>query len=224
MNIMDACNDKYISKYIGEKVTPGKKVVILLHGRRQSPDDFFDIAQQVGILEATWILACAPGKTWYPHSFLRAIEKNQPHLDNALSYIESIVKKLIENGIREENVFLVGFSQGACVASQYLFKFRRKLGGAVIFTGGLFGPEINVTKEDDSSLLGMPIFISGSMTDSWVPASRIIDTANFFKSLGAKVKEVVFEERKHLVSSEEIEESKVWFEEILDSMHEKEQG
>ena len=94
MNIMDACNDKYISKYIGEKVTPGKKVVILLHGRRQSPDDFFDIAQQVGILEATWILACAPGKTWYPHSFLRAIEKNQPHLDNALSYIESWPQKL----------------------------------------------------------------------------------------------------------------------------------
>jgi predicted esterase len=91
---MDACNDKYISKYIGEKVTPGKKVVILLHGRRQSPDDFFDIAQQVGILEATWILACAPGKTWYPHSFLRAIEKNQPHLDNALSYIESWPQKL----------------------------------------------------------------------------------------------------------------------------------
>ncbi|AQU82806.1 MULTISPECIES: alpha/beta hydrolase [unclassified Halomonas] len=223
MNIMNTCGDKYISKYIGEKITSSKKVIILLHGRRQSPDDFFDIAQQLYIAEITWILACAPEGTWYPHSFLRAIEKNQPHLDNALSYIDSIVESLIEHDIKEENIFLVGFSQGACVVSQYLFKLRRRLGGAVIFTGGLFGPEINVAKEDNSSLLGMPIFISGSMTDSWVPASRIIDTANCFESLGAKVKEVVFAERKHLVSSEEIEESRIWFEKILNPMNEEEQ-
>ncbi|WP_375056094.1 alpha/beta hydrolase [Zobellella sp. DQSA1] len=216
MNIKEFCDGRYPVTHIGEKINTKNKVVILLHGRRQSVEDIFNMAEKLGFSRVSWLLPCAPEKTWYPHGFLRPLNINQPYLDDALSCIDYLIELLSMHGVERRNIIIMGFSQGACIGSQYLASFRRKLGGALLFTGGLFGPEVSLPIDEEKALLNMPIFITGSATDSWVPASRIIETTRYFRSLGAEVKEVVFENRDHLVSDLEIEMAKKWLSEYLE--------
>ncbi|GAB3467372.1 alpha/beta hydrolase [Azotobacter salinestris] len=195
----------YPVKHYGAELTKSSKVVILLHGRRQSNEDIYQLGKRLNLEDISYLLPSAPGKTWYPHGFLREIEENQPFLDNALSHINHLIDYLIDFGVNAKNIWLMGFSQGACIASQYFYQFRRRLGGAILFTGGLFGPEITNDTPSSHCLQDMPVLLTGSDTDSWVPESRVRQTARHFERLGAQVTEEIFVQREHLVFDREIE-------------------
>src|SRR5688500_7991330 len=93
--------------------------LILIHGRGASAQSILSL---YGALEVPELPALAPqaaGNTWYPLSFLAPIESNQPYLDSAIRRIESLVADLIGRGVRSDRIALLGFSQGACLASQF---------------------------------------------------------------------------------------------------------
>jgi phospholipase/carboxylesterase len=204
-------NDQdYTVTQVGAAPLQGNKFVILLHGRRQAPEDIYEIGRRIDLENITYLLPSAPGKTWYPSGFQRELEQNQPHVDRALVYVKRLVQYLLERDVPANNIWLMGFSQGACIGSQYLFSSRDKLGGALLFTGGLFGPEVNLASSESNCLSKMPILLTGSTTDSWVPEARVRDTACLFRKLGASVQEEIFSERDHLVSEQEIDIARDW--------------
>jgi predicted esterase len=50
------------------------------------------------------------------------LEQNEPYLSGALAKVESIVKKVEAQGIPPEKIFIGGFSQGACLAAEYVIR------------------------------------------------------------------------------------------------------
>lgn len=62
----------------------------------------------------------AAGKTWYPHRFVAELETNEPALSESLSALEAALGSLHERGFRSKQVVLVGFSQGACLALEFV--------------------------------------------------------------------------------------------------------
>lgn len=189
----------------GAKLNTENPVVILLHGRRQTVDDMSDLIKKINLDNITYLLPCAPETTWYPRGFTRDIEENQPFLNNGLGYINTVLNNLLSQGVNRENIWIVGFSQGACMVAEFFRKYLYPVGGAIILTGGLFGPKCPEIVSEKNIFNNMNVFLTGSNSDSWVSAERVKQTASYFNGLGAKVCLNIFSEREHYISDTEID-------------------
>src|SRR5688500_6545611 len=99
--------------------------LILIHGRGATAASILSLHEEFGIDKLAGLAPAAAGNTWYPHSFLAPIEANQPYLDSALRRIESLVADLLARGIAGERLAILGFSQGACLASEFVARHPR---------------------------------------------------------------------------------------------------
>lgn len=178
---------------------------VLIHGRSQQPSDMFAMAERIGLDEMPYIALEAADKTWYPNRFMAPIADNNPWLDFALDSITSVLTTLEKMSVKRENIVLMGFSQGACLACEYVYRNAGAYGGLISLTGGLIGPE-GTTWSTPARLAGTPILLSNGDLDDWVPLRRTTETSQVFKEMGAdEVQLNVFQDRPHLVTNEEID-------------------
>jgi len=176
---------------------------VMMHGRERSPEEMRALAERLGVHGVRYVFPAATDASWYPGSFLKPIEQNEPKLSAALARYHTIVDGLIEDGFPPEEIILCGFSQGACVTAEFLARYPRRYGGALIFTGGLIGPA-GTRWPVQRGLAGMPVYITTSEIDEWVPPWRVRETARWLQACGAEVEMQVFTDRAHTVSDEEL--------------------
>ncbi|MFA5650792.1 MAG: dienelactone hydrolase family protein, partial [Proteiniphilum sp.] len=147
----------------------------------------------------------ATNHTWYPLSFLAPVADNEPWLSSAIDVVKQTVDTVLQSGIKAENTYLLGFSQGACLALEFTARHGRRYGGIAAFTGGLIGKEI-----DRSNYSGdfqqTPIFFGTSDPDFHVPVERVYASANIVREMNADVTEKVYLNRGHTISEDEIEQ------------------
>ena len=141
--------------------------------------------------------------TWYPNSFLEPTDENEPWFSSALGLVGDVVSDVTEH-VPAERVLLLGFSQGACLGSEFVARNPRRYGGFVAFSGGLHGPE-GTTWEYDGDLDETPVFLGCSDSDPHIPASRVHETRDTFESMGADVTERIYEGMGHGVNEDELE-------------------
>jgi predicted esterase len=178
--------------------------VILLHGRGGSAEDILSLACPIKLPELSYIAPQALGNSWYPNSFLAPLDSNQPWLSSALSKVQSIVEMLDEAGIGAERVAIGGFSQGACLATEFVASHPKRYAGLFALTGGLIGP-LGGTLTQGGDLAGTPTFFGSSDPDPHVPWSRVQESARIFGAMGADVQLKRYEHRAHTISSDELE-------------------
>jgi len=94
---------------------------------------------------------------------------------------------LIEEGVLASDIYLIGFSQGACLSLEFAAQNAQKIGGVVAFTGGLIGEQIN-RDNYQGDFEGTPVLISGSQQDMHVPLERMQESESILTKHGAKVK------------------------------------
>lgn len=177
--------------------------VILIHGRTQGPADMFAIAERIDLADVPYIAVEAAGNSWYPDKFMAPLESNQPHLDFALERLEALVVELEGRGIPRESIVLLGFSQGACLACEYLYRHPQRWGGLIAYTGGLIGPQ-GMSWLTPPNLAGTPVLLGNSDIDTWVPLKRTEETAHVLTRMGAEVSLKVYPGMEHLVNDDEI--------------------
>jgi phospholipase/carboxylesterase len=163
-----------------------------------------DLAAQLGLPEMSFVAPPAALGTWYPESFLAPRDRNEPSLGWALERIEGVMRDLEERGVGRERIALVGFSQGACLATEYVFRRPTRWGGLAALTGGLIGPP-ETTWETAGNLAGTPALFTTSDADEWVPLGRVKETAEVFRSMGGEVDLRIYPGRSHGVSPEEVD-------------------
>jgi predicted esterase len=188
---------------IGPEPSEAAAVAILVHGRGRSPGEMRDLALALAVPAVRFILPAAPGGTWYPESFLAPIGRNEPALTRSLEVYALAIDELIDLGVPPENIVLGGFSQGACLTAEAVIRHPRPYGGVAILTGGLIGPP-GTAWPVQPALAGVPVYLTGSRIDEWVPVSRVEETATVFRRSGAVVTSQIFDARTHVVSEEEI--------------------
>jgi phospholipase/carboxylesterase len=176
---------------------------VLLHGRGRTVREMLDLAEKLALPGMPFVAVPAAEGTWYPESFLVPRERNEPRLGWALERLEAVVRELEEGGLARQHIALVGFSQGACLASDYLFRTPLRWGALAALTGGLIGPP-GTTWIPTGSLAGTPVLLATSDIDELVPLARVEETAEVFRSMGAAVDLRVYAGRSHLVSDAEI--------------------
>lgn len=181
--------------------------VVLMHGRDHAPADMIAVAERIALPQAAWLALEAPGGSWYPGRFMEPIAANQPHFDAALDRIDRQVRALEALGLPRSRIALMGFSQGACVACEYVRRHPGRWGALIAFTGGLPGPPGSAWA-DDGDLDGTPVLLSNGDHDDWVPWSRVEETAAVFRAMGADVTLRLYPGRAHEVSDDEIREAR----------------
>ncbi|RZM09187.1 MAG: phospholipase, partial [Pedobacter sp.] len=106
-------------------------------------------------------------------------------------------------GIHQNQIYFVGFSQGACLTLEYVTRNAAQYGGIVAFTGGLIGKSVNmnVYKGDFKKT---PVLITTGDPDPHVPVSRVEISAGILAKMNASVSTKIYPGRVHTISQKEI--------------------
>lgn len=197
---------KPVSK-AGTPPEEAEAAMILVHGRGASADSMLLFAEEFDRDQIHYRAIQADRHTWYPNSFLAPKEQNQPGISSGLQAIYDEIKSLNSFGIPTEKIVLLGFSQGACLSSEFAARHPQRYGGVVALSGGLIGPEIK-PENYSGSFDGTPVFMGCSDHDPHIPQQRVHETADILKALGARVTKKIYPGMGHTVNEDEIEQVK----------------
>jgi len=187
----------------GKPLGTGRAVVIMVHGRGAAPDDILGIAPLFGNDDITCLAPAASGNTWYPFGFMSPTEKNEPGISSGISVVHDLIEQCVAAGTPTERIVLLGFSQGACLASTAAQRRPARYGGVIVYSGGLIGPP-GTQWDESGSLAGTPAFFGCSDRDAHIPEERVRASASLFERMGADVTLRIYPGMGHLVNEDEI--------------------
>ena len=181
----------------------GQRVMVMIHGRGADAYSIISLKEHLELDSFTLIAPQATNNTWYPYSFLSPREKNQPWLDSALGVLERISDELQSSGVDPKDIYWLGFSQGACLALEFVATQGEVYGGVIGLSGGLIGETVDPDRYK-SKLIEMPVILGCSDIDSHIPVERVHETEAVFKKLGASVNKTIYPGMGHLINDDEI--------------------
>jgi phospholipase/carboxylesterase len=189
--------------YAGAPFSEASAAMILIHGRGADADDILSLAEELQLDNFSFAAPQAENNTWYPYSFLEPVERNEPYLSSSLKLINTLTGKLIDEGFNPENIFYLGFSQGACLALEYCARYPKKYGGVFALSGGLIGKE-GGNFEYNGSFQKTPVFLGCSDVDPHIPIERVNLTGEIFNNMDAVVTKRIYPGMGHNVNTDEI--------------------
>lgn len=191
----------------GQPLASAKAAVILVHGRGGSSEDILGLAREFDEPEFAYLAPEAAKNTWYPYSFLAPIAQNQPWLNSALGFLRHVVELATTAGVPRNRIALVGFSQGACLATEFVARNAARFGGLVAFTGGLIGPP-GTKFAYPGDLEGTSCFFGAGDPDPHVPWERVEESRSVLTALGGVVTVRRYPGLPHTINQDEIEQAK----------------
>ena len=194
-------------KRAGTPAAEAKKAIVMLHGRGSTAEDIISLARHLYLKDTAIFAPQASNHSWYPNSFIAHVASNQPALDTALMVIKELVDDIISKGIPANQVYFLGFSQGACLCLEYVTRNAQQYGGVIAFTGGLIGQELE-TANYTGDFNQTPILVTTGDPDAHVPLQRVNESVAILKSMHADVTLKVYKGRQHTIQMEEIELAK----------------
>jgi phospholipase/carboxylesterase len=199
----------------GPSRTDAQRAGLLLHGRERLPEEMLDIADRLHIERFRWVAPAADGGTWYPYRFTDPFTVNEASVDEAMAACDAAFTEMRDGGrLTPAHLAIVGFSQGACIASEYVLRNPGCCSVLVMFTGGLIGYDIRRWLVSGVRLDGVRVFLTGSDVDEWISESRTRLTETILSALGADVRMRLYPGRPHIVSDEEIDEARALLESL----------
>ena len=187
----------------GVPLGSARAAVVMVHGRGATAESILTLAP---LLEAEGVAYLAPqaaGGTWYPYGFMSPIEQNEPGITSGMRAIARVLAHVSAAGIPAERTVLLGFSQGACLTTEYAARHPRRYGGVACLSGGLIGPDLS-RNDYPGSLARTPIFLGCSDVDFHIPAERVHESAEVLRRLGAEVTMRLYPGMGHTVNDDEI--------------------
>lgn len=182
---------------------------VLLHGRERTAEEMLDIASRIDLTPWRWVAPAADVGSWYPGRFMDPLSQNEAALETALTRCGLAVDDASESGrLGPERLAVIGFSQGACVACEYVLRHPRRARALIMFTGSIIGTDALPWRRSKPRLDGIRVLITGSDADEWVNAGRVRDSAEVLRDCGADVRLRIYPGRPHVVSPAEIEEAR----------------
>jgi predicted esterase len=192
----------------GAPLQTARRAMILVHGRGGSAEDILTLSRffetDGGGNDIAFLAPEATHNTWYPNSFLAPLASNEPGLSSGLQVIQDCLAHVQSFGIPAEQTFLLGFSQGACLALEFAARSAQRFGGILGFSGGVIGPD-GTPRNYTGNFAETPVFLGCSDRDPHIPKARVEETAAIFTSMGAKVEMKLYPNMPHTIIQDEIE-------------------
>jgi phospholipase/carboxylesterase len=188
----------------GPPLADAHAALILLHGRGASARSILTLADELDRSDVTALAPQADRRSWYPESFMAPIDRNEPELTSALRAVGDTIDRVTGAGLDTDRIVLLGFSQGACLATEYAARHPQRYGGVVGLSGGLIGPE-GTDFDYDGTLDGTPVFLGCSDQDPYIPLERVEETAEVLRRMDAAVTKRIYEGMGHTTNDDELQ-------------------
>lgn len=191
----------------GKPLAEAKAALILIHGRGATARDILTLAEPLAHPAFAYLAPQAANQTWYPYRFLEPLERNEPWLSSALNILGALVHQVEAAGIPAARIVIGGFSQGACLVSEFAARHARRYGGLLLFSGGLIGPP-GAPRTYAGTLDGTPVFLGCSDRDPHIPLDRVHETSDVLTRLGAQVTLRIYPNMDHTIVEDELEHAR----------------
>jgi predicted esterase len=188
--------------------------MIMVHGRGATARDILTLSNEFEAHGMAYLAPQAAQNSWYPYSFLAPMTQNEPYLSSALASLDALLSRLNESGIQPQQTVLLGFSQGACLATEYAARNPRSYGAIVALSGGLIGPP-GTPRKYEGSLQRVSVFLGCSDVDPHIPVERVHETEKTLADMGANVTKRLYQGMGHTVNEDEINFIQSLLDEIL---------
>jgi phospholipase/carboxylesterase len=188
----------------GAPLASAHAAAVLVHGRGATARSILQLGEALDVEGVAYLAPQAAGNTWYPNPFTAPVASNEPGRSSGLSAVGDAVAEATDAGVPTERVLLLGFSQGACLASEFVARNPMRYGGLAALSGGLIGDRID-PEAYAGGLDGTPVFLGCSDVDPHIPAERVHETARVFERLHADVTVRLYEGMAHTVNGDERE-------------------
>jgi phospholipase/carboxylesterase len=188
----------------GASLEDAQAAMIMLHGRGASARDILSLARGFDPGDVAYLAPQAAGNQWYPNRFIAPLASNEPWFSAAVARIRTLLAQVQGAGLPLERIFLLGFSQGACLALEYAARHPQGYGGVFGLSGALI-ENGDQPRAYEGSLDGAPVFLGCSDVDAHVPLARFERTATIFEQLGATVTKRVYPGMGHTVNEDELD-------------------
>ena len=187
----------------GAPIATARAAMIMLHGRGAMAADILFLANELDVRQVAVLAPQAANSTWYPNRFIAPVATNEPWLTSALQVVDGLVQELAASGLGAERVFLLGFSQGGCLALEYAARYPRRYAGVIGLSSGLI-ENGDQPRAYAGSLAGSPVLLGCSDVDFHIPVARVDRTANVLADLGAAVDKRIYPGMDHTINRDEI--------------------
>jgi len=188
----------------GVELRAARAAMLMVHGRGATADSILTLADLLDAPGFAFLAPQAAGNTWYPNRFLEPLASNEPWLSSALTRLEETLGTIAAAGVPADRTILLGFSQGACLALEFVARHARRYAGAAGLSGGLIGPD-NTPRDYPGSLDRTPVFLGCSDIDPHIPAPRVAHTAEVLTRLGAAVTAKIYKGMGHTINDDELD-------------------
>ena len=199
----------------GTPLDEAEAAVVLVHGRGATARSIVGMAEAFHHPGVAYLAPQANRNTWYPNPFTAPVASNEPGRTSGLQAITDAIGEATDAGIPTERVMILGFSQGACLGSEFVARNPRRYGGLAALSGGLIGEHVDPDGYD-GDLERTPIFLGCSDVDPHIPEGRVHETATVFERLNADVTTRLYPGMGHTINRDERDHVSAMVADLLD--------
>ncbi len=163
------------------------RAIIALHGWTGDVHSMDPIVKSIKIPNTKWILPQAPyisekqGFTWFQGS-----DETGWLYKKSFNILSNLIENLVKEGFNYNDIFMIGFSQGACLTKEYLIRQSFSIGG-IIPVAGFIRYKEKFLKDSTSKSKNTRIFLIHGKKDKVVLPIESEQSYNLFNSLGYSV-------------------------------------
>jgi phospholipase/carboxylesterase len=171
-----------------------KKLVVLLHGYGADMNDLIglvphwtDLLPDAEFLSPNAPQICAEhpvGRQWFPVENLDLKHMHAGVLSAAPLLNRFLDNELAKRGLAEQNLALIGFSQGTMMALQVGLRRSHAPAGIIGYSGVIVGPE----QLANEIRVKPPVLLVHGAEDPLIPAAALTMTENVLVTAGVSVK------------------------------------
>ena len=113
------------------------KAIMALHGWKGDEYVFEQVAKLIKLENSEWFFPRAPYKadSGEGNSWFGGNDETGWEFDKTFDGMNDLINKIQKRGYSSSKIFLIGFSQGACLAIDFALRLPFSIGGIVVIAG-----------------------------------------------------------------------------------------
>lgn len=197
-------------QHIFQQGNTDKPVLLLLHGTGGDENSLLALAEVIDPKASVLSVRGNVLENGMPRFFRRIadgifdMEDLQMRTEELNGFLDEAAAKY---GFARDKVIAIGYSNGANIAANLLFRYPNALAGAILHHPMV--PDRNATLPQHAST---PVFMAAGVNDPMCPQQEAIDLEALLTEAGADVA-LFWENFGHQLTMSEVEKAKAWYQE-----------
>lgn len=171
---------------------------IMAHGRGSDVGDMQSLLPGIGKDNIYCViprgpLEIMPGRNaWYPHFWNENLIENMRYMNMSFELLDHCVQHLYDQGFKDEQIVLIGHSQGANLLIEYFLANPRPYKALISMRGCVLG-NYGDSRDFNNTLPPTLVLLNAGRRDPYIPMRKTDQSYNMMKRLGANVYKVQYE-------------------------------